>query len=273
MPVRISDDDVYQTPVQTRGPLGRCCPSLVFHSRFIRRLLAASRLARRGQYDDARWAADSMGILNDLESVGVRFSIRGLKFVRDLDQPCLFVGNHMSSLETVVLPGFIAPHRPVTFVVKSSLLRLPVFGHVIQSRYPVVVDRKDPRIDFEILMREGVQRLANGTSLVVFPQHTRSRSFEPIQFNKIGIKLARRANVPIIPVALKTDAWQTGPCRCDFGRIRPDLNVHFVFGQPIQIRGRGHEEHRRICRFIARHQEEWAVAVHAESSTESWKHW
>ena len=41
--------------------------------------------------------------------------------------PVVFIGNHMSTLETMVLPGLIAPHREVTFVVKESLVKPSAF--------------------------------------------------------------------------------------------------------------------------------------------------
>jgi len=37
-----------------------------------------------------------------------------------LPSACVFIGNHMSILETFVLPCLIQPHRDVTFVVKES---------------------------------------------------------------------------------------------------------------------------------------------------------
>jgi 1-acyl-sn-glycerol-3-phosphate acyltransferase len=40
----------------------------------------------------------------------------------------------MSTLETFVLPYLIAPHRPMTFVVKKSLVEYPVFKHVMRAR-------------------------------------------------------------------------------------------------------------------------------------------
>jgi len=96
-----------------------------------------------------------------------------------------------------------------------------------------------------------------GISIIVFPQTTRSDSFEPSQFNTIGVKLAQRAGVPAVPVALLTGAWKNGKIFKDLGKIDPSKRVHFAFGEPIAIGGRGMEEHQAIIQFIKGKLEEW----------------
>ena len=76
----------------------------------------------------------------------------------------------MSTLETMILPCLIAPHREVTFVVKESLVSHPLFGHVMRSRNPVVVGRTDARKDFEIVMSKGTELLSEGVSVIIFPR-------------------------------------------------------------------------------------------------------
>ena len=187
----------------------------------------------------------------------MQFEITGLDHVRQLDAACVFISNHMSILETFVLPGLIAPFRETTFVVKQSLVEYPVFKHVMRSRDPVTVTRDNPREDLRAVLDGGEQRLKAGISIVVFPQTTRTATFEPTEFNSIGVKLAKKAGAPIVPVALKTDAWGNGKYLKDFGRIRPASKVHFAFGKPLWVKGRGHEEHEEIVRFISDKLAEW----------------
>ena len=82
----------------------------------------------------------------------------------------LFISNHMSTLETMILPSIIGPHKELTFVVKESLVKHPLFGDVMRSRNPIVVGRTDPRKDLEAVMNGGVDLLNNGISIVIFPQ-------------------------------------------------------------------------------------------------------
>ena len=70
------------------------------------------------------------------------------------------------------------------------------------------------QMGFKAVLEGGKQRLQKGISIIVFPQTTRTVRFEPENFNSIGVKLAQRAKVPIIPLALRTDAKQMPPTPC-----------------------------------------------------------
>jgi 1-acyl-sn-glycerol-3-phosphate acyltransferase len=224
---------------------------------FVANVLRSSRKARRGQYDDDAWVRSSFQVLKDLESLGVPAEITGLDHVRNLDTPCVFIANHMSTLETMVLPAIIQPIRDVTFVVKQSLLEYPAFGHIVGARDPIAVARVNPREDLKAVISGGVDRLQRGISIVVFPQTTRADVFDPKQFNTIGIKLAVRAGVPVVPVALKTDAWGNGKWIKDLGPIDRSKKVRFAFGPPIEITDRGAQQHREVIAFIESKLKQW----------------
>ncbi len=249
----------YNTAPQKGRALLRAFPSLFFYCQDSVIVWKAFWRAKRGRYDTAAWAASSRDVLRALESVGVKFAITGIDNVRTLDTPGVFIANHMSILETFVLPGLIASFRDATFVVKQSLVEYPVFKHVMRSRDPVTVTRTNPREDLRAVLEGGEQRLKAGISIVVFPQTTRTTVFDPTDFNSIGVKLAKKAGAPIIPIALKTDAWGNGRYLKDFGRIRPSAKVHFAFGKTQWVEGRGREEHEAIVRFISDKLAEWTT--------------
>jgi 1-acyl-sn-glycerol-3-phosphate acyltransferase len=214
-------------------------------------------MARQGVFDTTAWNASSSRIIEMLEAVGARFRIEGVENFAETPGPCVFIGNHMSTLETFVLPSFIGMHKRVTFVVKKSLTEYPVFRHVMTSRDPVVVERVNPREDFKVVMDEGSKRLEAGLSIVVFPQTTRTVEFNPVQFNTIGVKLAKRAGVPVIPVALKTDAWSNGRLVKDLGPIVPARTIRFAFGKPLNVEGNGQIQHAEVIAFIEERLRAW----------------
>lgn len=193
-----------------------------------------------------------MQILESLEAVGCRIEVTGLEHLENLGRPCVFIGNHMSTLETFVMPAFILPAMPVTFIVKQSLVDYPVFGHIMRAANPITVTRKNPRQDLKDVLEQGTRKLTKeDTSIVVFPQTTRSHTFVSEHFNSLGIKLAKRAGVPVIPFALKTDAWGIGRPLKDLGIIRPSRTVRFAFGKPMEITGNGRNQHEATIEFIA----------------------
>ncbi len=250
-------NDVYQTEVQPASWWSRSFPSLSFHASWIANVWRSSVQAKRSEYGDQEWIDSSLEVLRSLERVGVEVEVRGLSHLQQLDTPCLIVGNHMSSLETTVLPGLVQPLQRISFVVKESLLNYPFFKHVMRSRDPIAVSQTSPRADFKAMLEGGIERLKQGISVVIFPQGQRTTTFNPDEFNTIGIKLAKRAGVPIVPLALKTDAWAAGGYSSDFGRIDPSKKVYFAFGEPIEVEGRGTEQHEAIIEFIQQHLQAW----------------
>ncbi len=249
--------DSYHTPTRAISWRAATFPTMHFYRQFAWNVYRSSVTARRGDYDDDQWSRSSHEVLRSLESVGVVFEVSGLNRIRNLQGPCVFIGNHMSMLETIVLPSIIRPLRDVTFVVKQSLMDYPVFRHILRSRDPIAVSRRNPREDFKVVMQQGVEKLRQGTSIVVFPQTTRSDDFDASQFNTIGVKLAARAKVPVVPIALRTDAWGNGKWIKDLGPIDRTKKVHFSFGDPLDIEGRGDRQQQSIIEFITAELTRW----------------
>jgi 1-acyl-sn-glycerol-3-phosphate acyltransferase len=252
---------IYRTAAAGSAALARAFPSLTFYLRFLNRVFYYSALARKGRYDDEQWCRSSLDILRALEQTGVQVEITGLHILNRVPGACVLVSNHMSTLETILLPGVVQPIKDVTFVIKRGIAEYPVFKHIILSRNPIVVDRASPRDDLTRVLDEGSHILESGRSIIVFPQTTRNLVFDPEQFNSIGVKLAKRTGAPVIPVAVKSDAWGIGRLVKEFGRIDPSKRVHFAFGEPITVEGRGQAEHAAVIDFICARLTSWCAQV------------
>lgn len=263
--------DSYDTPEGVPGCFARLFPSLRFYAHALKVIWVSGNFAKKHGYSADDWVRSSIGILDALELAGVRLHVEGIENFRKLDSPCVFIGNHMSTLETFILPCLIQPHKEVTFVVKDSLVNYPIFGWVLRARDPVVVMRKNPREDLATVLKEGAARLAAGRSIIIFPQSTRSPVLDLNLFNSIGVKLARNAQVPVIPVALKTDAWGCGRLIKDFGPIAPKIPVHFKFGEPIFFSDNGKEAHQQVINFISSNLGSWADELPEGSSGQKLK--
>lgn len=250
-------DSSYRTASATVPLAARLFPSLTMYSRFLAIVYRASVKAKRDQYTSEEWCQSSLGITRALEHVGVSIEITGIENVERMETPCVVIANHMSVLETAVLPVIIQPLRDVTFVIKQSLLEYPAWKHIMRSFDPVAVTRTDPRGDLKVVLEGGAERLGRGVSIIVFPQTTRTHAFEPGQFSSIGVKLARKAGVPVVPLALVTDAWGNGTLLKDFGSIDATKPVRFSFGEPIRIEGRGKEEHQAVMQYISNKLAAW----------------
>ncbi len=252
--------DSYCSPKSFANIFTRVFPSLSFYFRLLGPFIWLCRRSAKGMCDDSAWIHGSLRVSELLEETGCSIYVDGMRHIDSVDGPCIFVANHMSTLETFMLPSIIRPRRPVTFVLKSSLVNLPFFGGVIRSRNPIVVGRENPRKDLVTILEEGTQRLKKGISLIIFPQSTRAKIFSPEHFNSIGVKLAKRAGVPIVPLALKTDAWGQGKLVKDLGLITPKLPIRYSFGKPLHVEGTGKNEHKQICDFIGTKMADWIAS-------------
>ncbi len=254
MNLPLSIQDHYDTPANTPQLwIHKLFPhfQIVFKYKFLRITLHSRKLSVRGKFPTEEWARSSLDVMKLVESCGGRIHVTGLENIRNCQGPVVFIGNHMSTLETMVLPFLISPIKDVTFVVKEGLVKNRVFGPVMQSRDPILVSRHNSREDLVNVITRGQEILAGGRSVAIFPQHTRRIEFKPEEFNSLGVKLASKAGVQVIPFALKTDFWVAGRYIKDLGSLDPsNRDVYFSFGKPIDIKGNGKEENKQIIDFI-----------------------
>jgi len=77
------------------------------------------------------------------------------------------------------------------------------------------------------------------------------------------VKLAKKAGVPVVPLALKTDFHGLGRKIKDFGPVDRSKTVHFRFGEPLQVTGNGREAHEACLNFITENLKAWGGEVFA----------
>ncbi len=250
-------NNCYQTPPDTGTFWAKKFPSVSFYVHFLTNIYFSSRMARHGKYNKEAWRLSSLNVLRALERTGLKVSISGIEYLQTLKTPCVIVANHMSMMDTVVIPAIVAQEIPVTFIIKESLMHYPVFKHIMQSQNPIALGRTNPREDLKKVFGEGQKRLELGISVTVFPQTTRGTHFDSKQFNSIGVKLAQKAGVPVLPLALKTDAWTNGKVIKDLGQIHPEIPAHFAFDSPVMAEGNGKGAQQQITGFIKQKLKEW----------------
>ena len=134
----------------------------------------------------------------------------------------------------------------------------------MRSLKAIPVGRDNPREDLKAVLGGGKEILQEGRSIILFPQSTRSETFNPDSFNSIGIKLAKKAGVKVIPFALKTDFLGNGKLFRDLGPVRPERKIHFEFAEPITIQGNGKEEQQQIIDFVGSRLAEWTAQENAD---------
>jgi 1-acyl-sn-glycerol-3-phosphate acyltransferase len=134
-------------------------------------------------------------LLLRLLGVGVRVS--GLENVPA--GPAVYAANHASALDIFVVFG----HLPVDFriVYKRSLSLVPLVGWAIRLGGHVPIDRSNP-VRARRSIAAAARRIRGGTSVVVFPEGTRSPDGTVRRFKRGSFGLAIDTGVPVVPVSL-----------------------------------------------------------------------
>lgn len=165
--------------------------------------------------------------------------------------PFVMVCNHQSPWETIYLY-----HRftPLCAILKIELLRIPFFGWALWMLQPIAIDRSKRREARSTLLTEGGKRLANGISVLIFPEGTRVDPGQEHRFSAGAAELAIKNAVPIVPVAHNAGLYW--PAR----RLEKIPGViQFVIGDPIDTSGREPRE-------LTAHLEQWNRSALARNS-------
>ncbi|HQL51327.1 MAG TPA: lysophospholipid acyltransferase family protein [Kiritimatiellia bacterium] len=218
---------------------------------------AFSHLARAFDYD--AWARICMASVAFAEKLGGVVTFDGFEQRAAHDGPVVYVSNHMSTLETMVFPTTLLSFGPLAIVLKKSLTEIPLVGPAALHVGCIPVTRKNAREDLKTVLEVGSQRLAAGHSVLLFPQGTRQAVFDGKKFNTLGSKLAERAGVPVVPLAVKTDFLKTGKWIKDFGEVDPNKPIRFACGPVLPAALGARATHDQSVAFIASKLAEWGL--------------
>ena len=113
--------------------------------------------------------------------------------------PAVYAANHSSSLDILV----VLAHLPVDvrIIYKKSLSYVPLLGWSIAVGGHIPIDRSNPFRARRSLQR-AAERIRGGTSVLVFPEGTRSPDGSVRHFKRGSFSLALEAGVPVVPVSL-----------------------------------------------------------------------
>lgn len=130
---------------------------------------------------------------------GIRVHLSGIEHCR-LQRSCIFMCNHQSNYDIPVLLGKL----PVQFrwLAKAELFKIPLFGRSMRGAGYISIDRFDRSSAFKSLDR-AAKTIQQGTSVMIFPEGTRSTDGKLRPFKKGGFVLAVDAGVPIVPVIIR----------------------------------------------------------------------
>ncbi len=115
------------------------------------------------------------------------------------DRAVLYVSNHQSYFDIPLLLGFVPGDKG--FIAKIELARIPIVSTWMKKMHSLFLDRENLRKSL-LTMREAIDILKGGHSLVIFPEGTRSKGGPVAPFKRGSLSIADKAKVPVVPVSI-----------------------------------------------------------------------
>jgi 1-acyl-sn-glycerol-3-phosphate acyltransferase len=133
-----------------------------------------------------------------LQANGIRLGVQSLENLRP-SHAYVLICNHASILD---IPKILsALPFPVRFIAKRSLAWFPIFGWTLYLSGHILIDRAGIQSTWKSL-KKAVSLLNSGTSILVFPEGTRSPDGQVKEFKGGAFLLALKSQSPIAPVTI-----------------------------------------------------------------------
>ena len=151
-------------------------------------------------FDPGRYAAGRAFRLVGVTALRInslwRFRTRGS--LADPRRPYVVVANHESYADVFLISCF--PWE-MKWLSKDTMFKIPCMGWMMQMAGDIKLVRgnRDSAADAILQCRD---RLAKKVSVMIFPEGTRSRSWEMLPFKDGAFRLAIESGAPILPIAV-----------------------------------------------------------------------
>ena len=136
----------------------------------------------------------------------------------------LLIVNHQSFLDPLLVG--LPLRRPVSFLARDNLFRVPFIGWVLRNTYVLPINRESAGTG---ALREMIARLKAGFWVGIFPEGTRSADGKLGEMKPGFLALLRRADVPVCPVGIAGADRALGR----YHKLPHFSTVRVVFGEPI----------------------------------------
>lgn len=170
------------------------CISIFFLIKY-KILIKAGKIEKAQKYlynITSRWAR------NMIKATGSKVIVEGLDNIPENDT-VLFVSNHQGNFDIPLLIGYLP--KSVGFIAKVELKKIPMVKTWMEKLHCVFMDRKNPKESLKAILK-GIDYLKKGSSMVVFPEGTRSKSNILGEFKAGSMKLALKSGVKIVPITI-----------------------------------------------------------------------
>lgn len=129
---------------------------------------------------------------------GTRIKITGQGKIQK-NQSYIVISNHQSLFDVWALIGKIP--LQLRWIVKLEIRKMPIFGYALERMGHIYINRKT-RSAAASSLEKAAWKIKGGTSVIIFPEGTRSKDGHLLRFRRGGGIIALKSGVPILPVTV-----------------------------------------------------------------------
>lgn len=159
-------------------------------------------------------------------------------------EPVLFVSNHRSYYDILVIHT-TSTKRP-GFVAKKEIRRVPFLSWWMDDICCLYLDREDLRSGVQMI-KDGAQLIKEGHSMVICPEGHRNQTQELLPFKEGSLKMAEKADCPVVPVTLM-DTDQLLEARPGFDIRKGKVKV--IYGEPFYLKELPKEQRKKAGSYV-----------------------
>ena len=151
-----------------------------------------------------------------------RVKVRGKEHL-DPEKAYIVMSNHQSFFDVCALIAYLP--LQLRWVVKAEIQKMPVFGYALQRMGHIYVDRvRGDSIRRSI--EKAALKVKENTSVVFFPEGTRSLDGELLKFQKGGFILAQKSGYPILPITINGSRFVLPKNTLDLMPGKIEIRIH-----------------------------------------------
>ncbi|ERJ13575.1 lysophospholipid acyltransferase family protein [Haloplasma contractile] len=139
----------------------------------------------------------------------------------DSQENYVIYSNHQSNADIIVM--LEAFRDPIAFMAKKETSKIPIVSRWMRLMGCTFLDRKDVRAQIKTL-KESINQVKNGYNMVIFPEGTRSKGSEMLDFKAGSLKIALKSKAKILPVTLNN--VYTFSNKWPFRRTNVTVHIH-----------------------------------------------
>lgn len=178
-----------------------------------------------------------------LKGCGVRLDIEGLEHLPQ--DPCILMYNHSSSFDIFAFAAGVPFEWRA--IMKDEVAKIPFVGWVCRLTGQYFVARDGGSRDLN-MVKEIVEKIKHGPSVLVAPEGTRSKDGNLLPFKKGGFVIALQAKVPVVTMVITggNDVYPKGS-----KQIKPGV-MNIKYFEPIHVDelGRGRQAREQLEKVV-----------------------